>query len=355
MNDYLSEKIKVLSFLLMIMVVCLHSYNLVVISVSGTTILNTGYSLFIQDFFSQGILRIAVPLFFIISGYLFFLKTTGTLVEFKLKWRKKIKTLVLPYLFWSLWGLLFYCALQTIPQSKPFFTKELIRDYSGIQLLTTIFIKPIPYQLWFVRDLMVMVLLSPLIYTLIKYLQFFAVLILFGLWLFDIDLQVIANQALFFFVLGAYFSRYKSNLLLKDFSKKYWIYTCIWLAIVLCRTILAYINFENTILLNIIYKVSILIGIPAIWSLYDFLFKNKKVSNYPFYFVTSFSFFLYVFHEPLLTIIKKVLFTLMGKGELASVSIYVIAPLLTIPMSIFIAYYLKQITPKFYQLITGER
>ena len=66
MNNYLKNKITTISFLLMIMVVNIHSYNLL-------PIIPKGYNTFIQDLFSQGFSRIAVPLFFIISGYLFFL------------------------------------------------------------------------------------------------------------------------------------------------------------------------------------------------------------------------------------------------------------------------------------------
>lgn len=119
MNTYLSEKLKVISFIAMILVVLLHSYNLIVRLKTGTVVLDRGYNFFIQEFISQGITRIAVPLFFAISGYLFFLNLSGTWSEFKEKYRKRIKTLLLPYLFWSLWSLL-VCLFFNYCQSRFF-------------------------------------------------------------------------------------------------------------------------------------------------------------------------------------------------------------------------------------------
>lgn len=115
MNNYLKNKITTISFLLMIMVVNIHSYNLL-------PIIPKGYNTFIQDLFSQGFSRIAVPLFFIISGYLFFLNIKeGLLIEFLLKYKSRFKSLVIPYLFWTVFSCLLYLFLQSIPFVSVFF------------------------------------------------------------------------------------------------------------------------------------------------------------------------------------------------------------------------------------------
>ena len=62
MSLYLSNKIKNISFILTILVVILHAYNMQ----NDINIVS-----FIQTFISHGIATIAVPIFFIISGYLF--------------------------------------------------------------------------------------------------------------------------------------------------------------------------------------------------------------------------------------------------------------------------------------------
>ena len=137
--------------------------------------------------------------------------------------------------------------------------------------------------------------------------------------------------------------------------KYYWIFTFVWFTIVLCKTVLVYIEFENIIVLDILLKSSILIGIIAIWSMYDIQMKNKTLSRQRFYTVTSFSFFLFAFHEPVLTVLKKGFFYMIGHNEFSSLCVYIAAPILTIFISIFIGYYFKRYIPKFYELLTGGR
>jgi surface polysaccharide O-acyltransferase-like enzyme len=117
---------------------------------------------FLQYFISQGLFRLPTPIFFSISGYLFFLNMKGKQSEFILKFKKRIKTIVIPYLFWSTSGVLIYFALQIIPQSRAFFNKELVINYSLLKLLNTIFFNPVPGQLWYLRDLIMLVFLSPI-------------------------------------------------------------------------------------------------------------------------------------------------------------------------------------------------
>lgn len=337
------------------MVVFIHSVNISDKIVSGNIILEKGYSSFIQTFISDGICLIAVPLFFAISGYLFFFNLEGTLDEFLSKYKKRLKTLLVPYLFWSIGILLFFFVLQLVPQTISLFSNRLISDYSSRELLRTIFLEPIPYQLWFLRDLMILVLVSPIILWLIKYLRVVALLIFGITWYINFDYIIFSNEALLFYFFGAAFGISKKKLLQIDFSKHSLIYISFWLLIVLIRTLLIHIEFQNILILNAFKCTGILTGIVAIWSLYDYMLKDKDLSKYKFYGFLSFSFFIYAFHLTVINIIKKGGFNLFGKEELASLIIYITAPLLTIGLSIIVGYYLKRFVPKFYGLITGGR
>lgn len=355
MNKYLSVKLKVISFLLMIMVVFLHAHNIADKLLSGNTVLDNGYSSFFQDFISDGLNLIAVPLFFAISGYLFFYKLDGTYKEFLSKFNKRLKTLVVPYLFWSIGILLLFFILQFLPESNTFFGNKLIKNYSLNELLIKIFILPIPLQLWFVRDLIVLTILSPVIYWLIRIFKYLLLLIFFITWFLSFDFIILSNEALLFFVFGAFLSIYWKNSLQIDFSKRYFLYISLWIIIVLVKTILLYINFQNNTVISVFHKTGILMGIVAIWSLYDYLFRGKDLSDHKFFTICSFSFFLFAFHIPAMNIFKRGLFLLMGKEEFASLFIYITAPLLTISIGILIGYYMKRFIPKFYFVITGGR
>lgn len=358
MNKYLSSKLKIISFISMILVVFLHSYNITVSFNSGNLLFNKGYNFIIQNFFYQGITRVAVPMFFIISGYLFFIKLKGNTSEFVLKYKKRTKSLLIPYLFWSVWSLLFLLILQIFPISKNFFTNELIVNYSSTKLLNTIFLNPIAYQLWFIRDLIVIVLFSPIIYWFIVHLRFIPLLLLFIIWVgfFNFNFYIFSNESIFFFCLGAYLAIAKSNLLLQTrFRKHYWIYALLWIIFVSSEVILIYFHPECSKTTTILHKIGILTGITTIWSSYDFFKINKNYHCKILFNLASFSFFLYAFHEPLLTIIKKGLFFITGKNEPMALAIYFLAPTLTIFISILVGYYIKRITPKFYKLISGGR
>lgn len=354
MNKYLSDKFKVVSFMAMILVVFLHGFNLAVRLKSGqTAVIDRSYNFFIQEFISQGIARTAVPLFFTISGFLFFLNTSGKLEEFKEKYRKRVKTLVIPFFFWSFWSLLLCFLFQQLPPPRIFFANQLVTSYSVEKLLSTIFLHPIAYQLWFIRDLVILVFLSPLLFWLTKNLKFLLLLLLAGFWISNFNLLIVANEALLFFAFGAYLSIFKSELLQIQLSRKQsFVLVLMWFCLIWAKMGLIYFNYPTSIYITILHKLGILMGMLAIWSVYDSLIYSKSEIILKW---APFSFFIYAFHEPILIILKPALFTLLGKGELNSLVVYIFAPLLSILLGIFVAAKLQKVSPKFYSLITGGR
>ena len=92
MDNYTSQKIKITSFLLMIMVVFLHSYNLDIKQGSQLVFFEKDYNWLIQNFISYGITRIAVPLFFLISGFLFVYSSSFSLEDYKVKVPTRVRS-----------------------------------------------------------------------------------------------------------------------------------------------------------------------------------------------------------------------------------------------------------------------
>lgn len=336
----------------MIMVVFLHSYNLDLMQVNSLLLLEKDYNWLIQNFISNGITRIAVPLFFLISGFLFVRGSTFTLEDYKVKIAKRSKTLVIPYLFWTLLGLLLYFIMQIIPQSQGFFTKKLIVDYDFTEWLNAIFNEPIPYQLWFLKDLIVMVFLSPLIIFLVKKLKMLYLGIIFIFWMLSQDTVFLTSEALLFFSIGIYGSVFQPKSIALR-SKKVYLLLLVWVLILTLKTVLPLFS-DNNLLECILLKASILIGIVAFWLFLD-RFANRLATNKVFLFGMTFSFFIYLFHEPLLTIVKKALFKAVSFSSFTSLIIYLVAPLITILVCVFVGVIFKALAKSLYLFSTGGR
>ena len=103
-NDELQSKtIAFLRFPLIVGVVLIHCYYKE-LPIGGVKVpVMDEYPIYklIADLFSQVLARTAVPLFFLISGYLFFYKSSFSWPMYGSKLRKRAQTLLLPYLFWN--------------------------------------------------------------------------------------------------------------------------------------------------------------------------------------------------------------------------------------------------------------
>lgn len=339
MTEYLSKKIAIISFILMIMIVILHAQ---LISLSS------GISKTIQLIISGQVTRIAVPLFFLISGFLFFRNISVDVFKSCLrKIGKRFRTVLIPYLIFSILGFLFiYCTNILFP--------EYISDSNAINngirsikdILYTILLNPIgTYQLWFLRDLFIIIIASPLIYYVLKYCKWIIIICFLGLWMIDMKF-FISIEAITFFSIGSYIAIYKQTITNYIFKNSIIVYATTFIWISICTlTVLCELNY-------IWHCIGILSGIISLWTLYDLIYHklNHHILNSHVY---SFSFFIFLVHEPLLTIIKKILYLISG-SQLIFV-IYIIAPIICIITCIILGNILKKNTPKVYYILTGGR
>lgn len=316
----------------MIMIVILHAQ---LISLSS------GISKTIQLIISGQVTRIAVPLFFLISGYLYFRNFRGQIFHFwKIKLKKRIYSILIPYLIFSILGFCFIFCVDI------FFPNRIEYDNSIPHILYTIFLHPVgTYQLWFLRDLFIIVLFSPVIYYLLKYLKIIIVICFTAIWIMGLN-YFISTEAITFFSIGAYIALHNQNLSLHIVKNKIipYLFTGLWFAI--CISVTHWqLNYAW-------HSLGIICGIIALWTLYDLIYPalNKLILNSPIY---SLSFFIYLVHEPLLTVIKKTLYSISG-SQLTFI-IYIIAPIICIITCIILGNILKKGTPKLYYILTGGR
>lgn len=147
-----------------------------------------------------------IPVFFLIAGYLQFSKTR----KYKETIVKKSVALLLPLLLWTALACIEYLALKPLTGPLPMFDflkssspldwlKAIFGDYSTLR--SGIIGVPLLYQFWFLRDLFILSLLSPLINWLLQKLPWiYMVLCLLALAF--LIAPIVEPHSLFFYSLG---------------------------------------------------------------------------------------------------------------------------------------------------------
>ncbi len=350
-NPEISRRIKVLRFPLIVCIVCIHSSLLN--PYQNQTYLGAGFAEF---FISWNLSRVAVPLLFIISGYLFFVNFDMSGETYRKKLKSRVRNLLIPYLFWNLsyWLMLFLWRLFKNLKS-PIRAEEKIQflmnpdHFFDLLNAVTGFYNFFPalYQFWYVRDLIILIILAPLFWFLAKKLPYIVLLLLAVPWLIDGKIERLSSL---FFYCGCLLAIKNWDVTKFDRYKLFILPTYL----ILVGIIAGFQSIEIEPALIIPWaNLTILLGIIMIWSMTDAL--NPQVEN-ALSSLSGFSFFVYATHEPLITQIKITTHKLgITVNPLMQFFFYFALIIFTVILTLFIAFIIRKYTPKFYELITGSR
>lgn len=356
LTEEASLRLKVLRFPLIVGVVFIHNYSLTT-TLHGSAIglaHPDGILDFVRNVVSQGLARISVPLFFLMSGYLFFLDFEPTVAGLLTKLKARSRTLLLPFLFWNTATLLVVAAAQSFPASARYLSgkTELVSNLSGVVFLDAIFGvhgKPISYQFWFIRDLMVLVLLTPLVYLLCRRGGLPVLLAGFALWLANGRwFPVPALDATVFFTAGSWLAIKKIDLFCVD---RIGLFALMLYIPVLLFDAIWFGDAPNAF----VPKVSIVLGvICALW-LTRFAIRSDDIKSHLVR-LSGASFFVFAAHEPLLTICRKLLYRLMPPhSSLLALGFYFLIPAFVIGVLVALYPRMKLHFPRFMALSCGGR
>ena len=117
----------------------------------------------IISFFTHGLCTAAVPTFFLLSGYLFF-RNTDTLSAVFQKQRKRVKSVLMPFLAWSAFYYVLYAAVSIV---IPGFLESNV-SLSPLRILKGIIFYEFSFPLWYMFQLCVFVLLTPVLLLILK-------------------------------------------------------------------------------------------------------------------------------------------------------------------------------------------
>ena len=303
------DVISALRLPLIVLVTYAHSYGGVA---EGYSLIGSGWDSYevLKIVVSQTLVKVAMPTFFVMSGYLFFAnveKFNKEIYQQKL-WRR-IKTLLIPYIIWNL---LMAAKLKMFSLS--------------------IFWTPANMPLWFLRDLMIVSLLTPIIYIGVKKLGYWLFVLLLPIYLTGIwAIQPGLNPyAICFFTLGAFLSIREMNLIDTCLKLEKSAYTLtIVLALVM---ILSYPSVAYSLLLLCFRVVSVMAAFCLAYRIFSRT--DKRIPKT----VCDASYFIFLAHYVFFfSLIDDTFFSLFGMSTPSLCIHYLLCPLLKV--AIFIATY----------------
>lgn len=151
-----SRFMSVIFFICSIMVVGIHSYN-------AGSLPSNHIASYIEGFFCHGLFVAAVPIFFYLSGYLFFRNIDIINDVFK-KMKTRTKSVLMPFLAWSSLYFLFYLVASSL-------ISGLLNDpilLDPLSIVKYIIFYRYSFALWYMHQLIMFVLLTPIIYIVMK-------------------------------------------------------------------------------------------------------------------------------------------------------------------------------------------
>lgn len=375
-NELTSRVISYLRFPLTVAVVFIHFSLTDGLMVHGVKhgLGNPDWFFHIVNFCSEVLARIAVPLFYMISGYLFFYRTESfNSFLYVQKLKKRARTLLVPFILWNIIAVLWQ--LKCLLPGLSSFYRPVEVQWSVMRILNTFLFNtgnsgiivgptleadlsgsyPIDVPLWYMRDLMAVILISPLVYWVIKRLKVWPITIMGLAWLTSSIylpqgsyIDMILN-ALFFFSFGSFFSIHQVDFI-QSFKKFKWAPVC-YLIIAVADTLTRGIGYNIYI-----HRAGILIGIIATVNIVaPLVAKNRVKVNMT---LASSSFFIFASHYLIIGDVGKFAFTMLHIPEnspVAMLALYFSVPITVTAICLTAHMIVKRLSPKLCALLTGGR
>ena len=370
LSDFVSRKFRFWSFISMVLLVFVHGYNLDIRYMQPWTIPGQSMSLtaFTEYFLDNGIFRFRIPMLFIISGFLYALHDRK---PYKQRTNKRLRTLLLPYLIWSAFGIIFTLLLELFPVGRDLVagshivqiddTRQLLHDYHWYELLFRWILIPVPYQLWFIRVLLIYNIAYPAIRWCItnRIGRWIFFSVAFLLWMGTMGFVFFEGEGLLFFSLGVWMQ--KTDFSIEAPGRRFrplgWGIAFVMLAAI--KTTLAFqgeplLGKAIYPVLTILHKSVILNGLIACWFGLDPLVRWCMERKW-FAWLTAFAFIIYAMHAPLVAYLINPALALLGPLPGTHVLAFILLPVAVIMLSISTGALLRRISPKLYSLLTGGR
>lgn len=373
-----TNSFNLLRFPLALLVVLVHVFSVSPSTFNIPTIYDSVSFLSINRFINVFLLGIPVPVYFFISGYFFFSGSRFTIDTYKSKLKNRFHSLFIPYLIWNSVAII-VVVLKDLPVFSSLLTYAGTSTDLDINNILSCFweyngrlspppegtvnfeqyVKPTPYPintaLWYIRDLMIIVLFSPIIrmciYKWKKYFVF-ALAFLYCLSTF-IPLNPHLYQLLtgvFFFSWGAY-----SRLNVIDFYKTFYNRNAIILLLYILNGFICFACNDNCPHLAIVLKL--MNSILAVGVLFNIAFViGKRFSIEPKPKLAHLGYFIYISHCIISARFTKLLIMLIHPVRGYEITmVYVLSAILVIVFLYFIYMAMLRFTPRLLRIVIGGK
>ena len=314
----------------------------------------------VQIFFSETLPHVAVPLFLLFSGFLFFKEGRFDRTLYLRKLKSRFRSLFIPYIIWST-----ICFIIAVAQEKvtPTFLHYIqgLWDTAlwedGAAFSRKLPGYPVNMPLWFIRDLMILTVISPLIWLLLEKTRGWGILLMVAWWFPAHDKFFgFGADSLFFFSLGALLSMKKVNFV--QVARKYAIPLYITAVVMLVVDFLVmyrnYMEYHELRFNWPVFNVYVLCIMGATLALAGRLAETKILDR--LIRLSSASFFLYAAHILWLEPLRDYLLGVLAPTSDATVIIFYFA-FIAFHCTVVTALYflLRRFLPKSTAVLTGGR
>ncbi len=345
-SQRLSAAITWLRFPLIFFIILLHCYSVVRLEGRHGVYFRTVYP------FALWIGETGVPGFFFISGYLFFLSKKS----YKQKLETRFHTLLIPYLLWNGLLLVLYIFSYIVGYPQDINHRN-IADFGIIDYIRLFWDRgtydngnfvPILCPFWYIRNLLIMSLLSPIFYYIIRYTRVFFIFIVSVWWMATYN-NAFIPQTILFFSLGAYFSIFEINSL-ETFIKRKVLFTTLF-AITAIGDIATHGYIDNSFSLQF-HRLSLIFNIPAIFMLADWCVRHGYTSK----FLPNAAFIVFCVHYPIVIVLRKFcIVQYSDASDIIHIMLYFACVAISTLLSLSIYQILNRHFPKVKNVLSGNR
>lgn len=339
------NKVVWMTFILGILVVMIHGYNIDLFIAAGT---GGGLAVFVnrlESLVSAAFPTVAVPGFFIVSAYLFYRDAAWHKIQGKML--RRTGSVLVPYIAWNT---LYYAAFS-LAGMFPALWGIIGREYVSFTLggwadaILNFTYNPI---LWYLKQLIILIALAPLIYAVMSrlWLGIVTMLVLLMIISRGIIMPILNLDALLYYSMGAVLAMHGRKLVERKHERTGW-QKCLGIlgGFLVCVFLYKGSIKYASILMTVLYA---LVSPMVIWWALPGQLPEAKA-------FMKFSLFLYSFHFVPVRVINKLGSLILPHNAGMALLLYLILPAAVVVITWGTAVFLKKRIPPLWKLLSGGR